>query len=77
MISALHFIRVFPTHISIHSQLSLQFTEGEYYAAESFLLFGTLESARVLGRMASEWSIKESDAPDPGYFIARETLGYS
>lgn len=38
-------------------------------------MFGTIDSGRVLGRMASEWSKEETDAPDSGYFCARMVMG--
>jgi len=50
-------------------------TDKEYYYAEQFLLFGTLDSSRVLGRMACAWSL-EGQAQDPGYFAARVALEF-
>ena len=46
---------------------------NQYYLAESYLVNGTLESARSLGKLAAQWS-NENITVDPGYFILRFTL---
>ncbi|KAJ3107259.1 hypothetical protein HK100_003613 [Physocladia obscura] len=59
---------------SMHHTLGLRyFKEKEYYNAEHHFIYGTVDSAKALGRMAFQWS-QEGYYEDAGYFIARGGL---
>ncbi|KAJ3087021.1 hypothetical protein HK102_011964 [Quaeritorhiza haematococci] len=49
------------------------YQEKLYYDAEAHFMYGTLDSAKAVGRMDYEWTA-EPDTPDVGYYIARSVL---
>ncbi|KAI9284212.1 hypothetical protein BC943DRAFT_326573 [Umbelopsis sp. AD052] len=52
---------------------TIQYHEGSYSEAEKHLLFGTEESAQLLGDLEYDWSLKETSITK-GVFIARAIM---
>ncbi|KAI8804006.1 hypothetical protein BJ742DRAFT_682538 [Cladochytrium replicatum] len=49
------------------------YREMAYYEAEAHLLYGTVDSGKLLGCLSWDFG-QQSDSPDRGYFIARVVL---
>jgi hypothetical protein len=50
--------------------------ESLNYEAESHLVCGTLESAKLLARLHFKWFNSQKTVSDPGYFLARIMFQY-